>query len=474
MESEKRPVENRRLQRALEHVNRLWFPVNNSLFSKIQEGLKKGSYDLGMEFLVEDIKKDFALYTYCLRELALQLQEEGVAFYLKDPIEFLEFAGLERIKKVFSVDIRTISEHNTTRMTPFQAKQFEATVVSASTAEVLAQKTDIDPNSAYFTALLRQLGLTLVAWNYPSVYEEALSEQTATDDLDTVISEKLGFSPILLAMALIEEWNPSSELEEAVSAEDTQGTLGKICRIGEALARANQPETYPSALSDWQMARSAIEASLGVKGFKTIQSYVQEYSAEYHMLNPELFDDHNAINPELHIHHQQQEEVLNKNRYLEQCLPVLKNSLKDFYANLPNFSNMHESISYLISNVFPGSGFNGLCIYTADTKGDTRSATLVPRLKIGKITAEFLHPVACDQNNTSKNPVSIAFAHVPPIRGHIRRLGVSYVASRLRESMGGGVLYVELPEALATESEALHVIHFKAVRQAFVDIFESC
>jgi hypothetical protein len=198
--------ESRRLQRALTHVSNFWFPPNAHLLGQIKTGLNDGRYELGMEFLLQDVKRDYALYMYLLRELAHMLRKDGVEVKFSEPLRLLESAGMERIRKILSVDKRAISQHDPEVLTEFQARQFEASLISASTAEVLCEHGEMAPDSAHLTALLRQLGLTLIAWNYPIVYQRALVAQSQDKNLDDLISEKLGFSPVMLAVTVVREW----------------------------------------------------------------------------------------------------------------------------------------------------------------------------------------------------------------------------------------------------------------------------
>ncbi|HPN73314.1 MAG TPA: HD domain-containing phosphohydrolase, partial [Candidatus Omnitrophota bacterium] len=71
----------------------------------------------------------------------------------------------------------------------------------------------------FLSALLRQLGITLVAWNYPAAFDRALKSVTSTQPLTTVLSSMLGFSPELLAASLVRQWGGSSELIYVVGGE---------------------------------------------------------------------------------------------------------------------------------------------------------------------------------------------------------------------------------------------------------------
>src|SRR5262249_37415849 len=150
-----------------------------------------------------------------------------------------------------------------------QALRFRESLLSASAAEILASKNAIDPEDGFSCGLLRQLGLTLIAWNYPRVYNRAMECITPNEGLDFQLQKVLGFSPSLLGLTFAQRWNLSDEILVAlgdrkkrfsVSASERSDSgaqhvgemLSKICEVSEALARANDPEHYPTALRDWE------------------------------------------------------------------------------------------------------------------------------------------------------------------------------------------------------------------------------
>lgn len=476
--------ENRRLQKALTHVNNYWFPANPDLLQKIRNGLQEGRYDLGLDFLLQDLKRDYALYMYCLKELGRLLDQEGVPFKLDNPLDFLEQAGFERIKRVLTVDARHISRHDAAAPTLFQARQFQASFISAATAEVLCEKTDLEPNSAHLTALLRQLGLTLIAWNYPMVYQRALAALNGENSLDALISEKLGFSPLLLAITVAQRWRLTPELEQAMAdgqvkeapeavkeqekIKETAAQLARLCRVGEALARANQPDVYPSASADWNDIRLEIEHTLGREGLKAIEERVNEYCAEYRARHPELFQHNAKINPELHLHVFSEKALFKNNCYIDQCPPLLKKRFKEFYAGNPSASSLREALAKLMKDIFPLTEFSGGCVYTLDTG----AASLIPRLRIGTLGLHTCSPLPLQNQKDDNHPVWTGLQCSIPITGHVAAGGLSYIVGRLGPANGPpvGVLYVELPSRLLIDPASTHLVHFKALRQTFQDL----
>ena len=101
------------LRRAVQHVSNLWFPVNPDLLLRVRKSLNEGRYDLDVDFLIEDLRPDLALFTHCIRSLSEMLAGElGVESPSRGALsvrELFKAAGNDRIKKVFSQEANQIS-----------------------------------------------------------------------------------------------------------------------------------------------------------------------------------------------------------------------------------------------------------------------------------------------------------------------------------------------------------------------------
>ncbi|HQH29027.1 MAG TPA: HDOD domain-containing protein, partial [Oligoflexia bacterium] len=312
------------LERALEHVSQGWLPAQRSVLERIQHQLEAGDYNNDRPKLLRDLKEDFSLYLYCLKELSVMLNQhaqapeqnwrltENGAPPKQTPVEILHNSELDAIRRVLGKSAADISQHVFDEMNDFQALRLRESMLSASTAEILAESVQVDSEVAFSCGLLRQLGLALISWNYPRVYARAMETLTAETTLDALLKRALGFSPSLLGLAFARRWNlsddvlialgdrkaqiaarkpfgPEQEKDKLNNTPDSVGaTLAKICEVGEALARANDPQHYPTALADWQTAQEVIASHLGPRGIAAIYSRTQEYLREYSRRVPEV------------------------------------------------------------------------------------------------------------------------------------------------------------------------------------------
>lgn len=485
-QSAKQPLASaeRRLERAVTYVNNLWFPVNKELYEKIRAGLVEGRYDLDLEFLLSDLKGDFALFMYCLRELSLLLKnEKGATLQYRTPLELFEAAGALRIKKVLEVEPGKVSRHDTRTMNREQASRLESAFISATASESLASRKELDTDTAYTTALLRQLGLTLIAWNYPSVYHKALAQQGANKPLEDVLSGVFGFSPEMLALRVVREWGLGAEMRYAVGGKDglseeeatrereigvAGDALAHLCEVGETLARANDPERYPVAIREWQTARAEIELQLGAEGLRVIGEKVKVYCAQYAQQKPELFTNSLDFNPETRIREHTDRTLLKSNPFVPQCPVELRKRLKDLYAKLGIGPASRENVAYLVKQIIPYAGFSGGCVFTIDPE----TTMLVPRLKIGRLQLRDAEPIRVDQLNTHGDAVLAAYLCTTPVTGPLEEGNIAFIAGVLGERQKIGVLYLELPRVLVADADTNYVLPFKALRQALHDCLQ--
>lgn len=474
---------NRRLRRACEHVTKRWFPVNRGLLEKIRFGLAEGVYELDLGFLVSELKTDFALFTLCIRRLAGMLAEEGIKVpQALTPISLLQVAGIERIRSVICHESLDHSDHSLERMTPEQHARLREAMISASTAEVLSENNNVDPDVGFSVGLLRQLGHTLIAWNYPKTYSRAAAGIEPGSDLDVELAQALGFSPTLLAITLIRDWGLAEEINYALedgkddgagNAEEQQTAivgerLREICRVGEALARANDPDTYPEAHSDWEEAKGYIFSYLGTESLKVIQERIKKNCESYLRHNSEVFRGIDQLDPVKKINAHKRVGAEQKNQFLKYCPNEIRKKLTELYRDLDPELISRENINHLAKNIIPLAGFTGGCVYIIDPATNV----LMPRLRIGQMRLLDFKNIQCTSSKTVCSPVAAAFyCSTPIMESALPQDGglISYIAGVLGDKKRVGVLYLEMPDVSLRSTDSNRLKCFKALRQALND-----
>ncbi len=466
-----------RLQRACEHVNRMWLPINPAVYQSIQRGLAEGRYQLSLEFLLQDLTQDISLYLYCLRELSAHITDRGESFSFDNPLSLFKAAGLENIKKTFSVPGETISTHTFSGEMSPQIRRLEAVLISSTTATVLAERDERDAEPIRLTAILRQLGHLLIAWNYPSVYLRAVVKKNAS--LDQTLNDSLGFSPLTLAHALVSSWaiNPRvrfaaygeaglSPQEQGSAAElkEQSDYLKKLCEIGEALARANDPATYPTAAHDWRSAQKLLHDGLGDNALNTLNEKLKENSAAYRALMPQALGKDTPFDPEGNLHRLPKEASVLRRPLTAPLDESLKNGLENLYLALAHGSSTAECLDTLVKRVIPLTSLAGFIVYTYEP----HDHQLIPRLKTGNIRMRSLRPVRGVENSERPDAVAMAWECAAPISSPGHSGEFSYIAASLGTERKAGVLYAEY--LLSTENAAERAPQeFRAIRQALAD-----
>ncbi len=473
----------KRLQKASQYVNDLWFPVNSELLAKIKLGIRGGIYELDPESLVHSISGDFSLFMYCLRELMRMIKEDDINLPLANPVEVLRQAGIDRLKQILEIDEQKISKHSFERQEDFQKQKFEELMISSSTAQALSTSLNINQEIGFSAAILRQLGHTLIAWNYPTVYKEALDNLSEEKLFDHIITEKLGFSPTLLSIRVLMDWGMPVQFCEAVFIEEDDeeyddldammqnmlgGNLAKICSIGETLARANFPQTYPTAQKDWETAKHEITKHLGDHGMQYIQELIEENMESYITFMPEVFNPGLIVDPELNIIINSNNSNTLNNPYIQLCKPEIAEKLIALYRSLtPNLVN-EEALSLLVNKIIPSSGFVGGLIYTIDPG----ISMLVPQTEIGRLKLRNKELIDYSLVLSNADSVSVAFRSSEPViefQADQTKDIFAAISGIIGYSNRVGVLYLEIPYNLYVSEERDSIILFRAFSKTITD-----
>jgi hypothetical protein len=490
------------VERAFRHVSNGWLPPQREVLEKVRTQLESGAYEGNREQLTNDLKEDFALYMYCLRELSNESENNtasssrflGIRERVtkkQTPAEIFRNAELESVKQILRRPDSEISVHSMSDMSDLQALRFKESLISATAAGVLAEKNEIDPETGFSCGLLRQLGLTLIAWNYPRVYSRAVECITPNENLDYQLQKVLGFSPALLGISFARRWNLSDDILLALGdrqkrggtsgAFDASGTkpsgsaqhvgelLSKICEVSEALARANDPEHYPTALRDWEEAEEAIAAQLGPNGMQLIFQKAEQHCHYYLKNAPELqgFTETTALKERI-VDSRFATAKLEKNIHLKSCPPELKEKITKLYFQLKPNKILKKNIRTLVFEILPAAGFKRGCIFMLEPT----SRMLTPSIKFGELQPDRCRPIKLSSALSHFDLVSSAFSLKSPLREEgVNSDGrrTTMIACSIGQTAPMGVLYLETSEDFVNDIGPDPMPVFRALRQTLSD-----
>lgn len=470
----------RPIQAVYNHVNDCWLPVNPELIDSIRLNLRNGNYDTERDVLIRDIKSDMALMAYCIRELKALIDEEEGEDAVTDPIEVLRRVSLDHVLQVLGRPPETYSLHRLSEMNELQARCLQHSMVSASVAELLSERYKIDPDLAYACGLFRHLGITLIAWNYPHMYQRLTLASRPNENLDKAISRVLGFSPSLLGIVIARQWGLSPELRigmgdpAAREADQRAGgeaskigeILEKICKIGEVVALVNESGNMPGIHIDWEGAKEEIISCLGANGLNTIFERVENACSGYSKILPQLF--RKPKSGEGYPAERLAAELLENNTYIRHCPALLQGQLRVLYSKLKPGHVVKDNIDTLVNEIIPSAGFVKGCIYMVEP--DTFS--LVPRLAIGGVRLGVFKEVKFTAGPSDNNPVLVAFrSQTPLMENRIGSTGerMAVVTGAIGTVQRVGVLYLEVSPKLLKDESSNTLMYFRAIRQALKD-----
>ena len=458
------------------HVAQNWFPVNKAHLAEIREGLLQGAYSKSS--LILDIKSDIGLYTLCIRRLAQMASDGGVGGLT--PVELFNHAELETLSALVTSDIDRDIHHKLQTASDVQVGRLKETMLSATTAEALVEAQSISAELGFSCAVLRQLGLTLIAWNYPHVYRRALENSGILNtNLESEIQKILGFTPAGLAVAITKDWNLAPIIKEILTEQSADGTgilselasnVVEACKVGEALARANDPDNYPSALHDWNTAEEAIEKSLGNKGMIKIRETITRNLRAYANSFPKTFSIPAADNiPNKICNTEYTKKLLTKNEYLNKCSPLLRMQLRELYAEFTPNEIARDSIQKLVRDIVPAAGFQRGCIFMYEQS----THSLVPVLKIGAVAESMVGTISLKEPISKENLVAAGYLASTVIQKAQRTpegiIESTWYSGGLGTDKRTGVLLLEASSSLLGRSEINPENLFMAIKLCLAD-----
>jgi len=476
-------MDNEALSNNYKRISDSWFPVNPIIFKKIKNASNSGVYEKNPGTLKKHIKSDYALFTFCVRRLAKSLSNPNHgSLNTTNPSTLLDGSNLDLCKEFIETHQSAISVHTMNSVTGPQANRMQQAMVSACTAESLSSTFEIEPELAYSTALFRQLGLTLIAWNYPNVYAKVFSSEEKSENPVLALSKILGFSPSMLGVKIAREWGLIPEIRAALGekvkvgddALSTVDNLIKVCEIGEQFAEiTSQADSIRSCKTmAVQEARDELRELMGENAFALLLNKLEDSLLTYSQFAPKIFPasiDEKESSPKKKLGSPEfKVDVLTQNPYIKRCPPQLQGLLKSLYNDMDSLETSQENVKRLTKEIIPQAGFKKGCVYLVDTT----AFTLFPRLAIGDWKLDDFSAVHYLIQSSSDNIVAAAYKSNITL-SHELSLANGQKAHSFAGLLGSferaGVLYLEAGRDNTGQAGQDLLLCFKALRQALTD-----
>ncbi len=408
---------NEQFRKVWNAVHQSWMPANPAFLERLIAELDHGVYDKDINTLVDEIRTDVSLFSFCVKQLK---ETVNGSTFEHDPDSFLRRTSVEELKLAVSSMKDKVQNSRFNEMEPAQASRLQETIISASVAENMAEESGIGGGLGFSTSIMRQLGLALISWNYPHVYSRAAAKASSAEELENLIGSVLGFRPSLLSVVLAKKWclprtqraalgdsTCLKELpdDEAAQIERLAEELETICDVGEALARASNPQAYPTARDDWNRARREIERRLGRLGMERIKKSLIANCRQYIHHAPHCFSKEIIEKIDRRPEILSGSELFEQNRYIRACPPAVQRMLRQLYDGLDAQTISKENIRILTQTIMPAAGFATGCVYVFDPG----ARTLIPRAPVGSCSLSHYKEIDCSPVAQERPLVAKAF-----------------------------------------------------------------
>lgn len=474
------------LDDAIDYVAKGWMPISTQVIKIVREKLQSGQYESQREELIVDLKRDFSLFTWFLSKLEKlhDFKKSDKARNLDDYVNKIE---IDKLIEVFNeTDEQKSRQKRDTALKP-QTLALKQAIAAVTTAESAADIKNLDPTIANMCAGIRQLGVNLVAWNYPRIYARALeSSLKGKDSLDKSLTKILGYSPMELGTELALKWDRTGGLAALVTNDseklgnlsiEARAQLGenpeeliKCIELGETVSKLVAPEIHPEAAAAMPAIISEVEAVFGKGGMDILKQALQAATTSYSGEDEVVFSiDIDPKKVTEVARNQLAAKFLDKNTWVSKCSKPLQDKFLNLYGYVDPKTISPVAINILIGDVVPALGFTRGCVYLVDNN----KSKLNPIMRIGDSPITRYRALDCSSSDRSAHPVILALGYSTPlIQENVPVNGefVSHVTGVFGSSEKTGVLYLEMSEKLARSAdrgEAL--LFFKAVRQALLD-----
>jgi hypothetical protein len=441
---------NQKLLKASDYVREMWVPINTRQVNRIKSLLGAGDTAPDIGSVLTEIKGDPGFFLHFIREIC-QLMNSDMGWE-----QTLTKSGVDTVRKLVTVDIEKLSKHSLSAASDVQMSRFEEILVSAATVESLCEEYLIDPNLGYSAAILRQLGLLLVACNYPKIYRDASKEITPDVSIDQALARRLGFTPSALALRVTRDWSLPEELREAIEDREQDielaslgeshekgraGALTTLCRVGEELARARQPNIYPDSERAWEQSVTAIRMRLGEEGIRRIGERFDFYRALLTRSIPEASAQIKTDGLTTGISDANKSLIRAGATlgWMKDCSANFIHEMQIISSAISNGASTSELLMMWRKSLLPSSGFDAGVVFSFEPV----LRALIPQLQFGYIRSRDIKPVALDREI---DIVSRAFqAHNPIVRENRTEDGdlVSTISGFFGAPLRLGVVMVE-------------------------------
>jgi hypothetical protein len=457
------------LEKATKLVCDHWFPFDINLLTEIIDSINTidGEEDISFDHCLDKLKSDASLYLLVLKELFYDLKQVYISSEISS-FDILSSATIGDLRRALSKVCLFQTHHRLSDASKVQSKRLSEMLISSTAAVELSKTSDLSVILTYSAAVIRQLGYTLIAWNYPRIYEKILENPLSQVDIDREVRKYLGFSPSMLALAVINKFGFDEDfskiiLGNAQSKSDDKNqyhAINKICEVGEALSRSSNPELYTTAEKDFKFAETQICSFLGEDAVrKILEKASDKKEVDSKQMNLSFLEDPQTLIQKTIF----SRSLKLKNNYIEVLPENLYNEVVDLYSSMEPDGNQKEYVTKYVKEIIPKTFFSSLRVFLIDPIEEM----LFSSLAIGNSKTLNFKNLSLKTGNQD-SICHLALGLSSPMRQTLI-LPNNETVNVIASSFGEPKLGVFIVEFFDSEDVKEEIAYFKALKNVFCD-----
>jgi len=405
--------------RAKRYLTEGWIPIVPEVLRNVRKNLREGMYG-DPRSIIGDLMQDPALFNFCLREA----QYHNGARKQTDIFEHLVKVPVSEWHRLLPSLEGNASRHKLTQATQEQLMLMRQVGIAATATELLAQGEKMKPLIGFQTAVVRQLGLLLVAFNYPRIFAKAWEAHSSSPQkLEESLFRALGFSPLRMGTQVAEGWGVSNDMSGAVSdmrpdewvhllsrrkddGDQARISLRELCCLGEGFAsiHARGGAHYSDAAG---ILEQELERRLGKDVYQTLIDETTDLCERYGGGEKAARVPATTDKP-IEGRSEGGETIVGS--VSDRCREIAARVVKALVPNAPSAI----ALKMIVEELVPAAEFDGGCIYVLARD----SLMPKPQLFIGVERSSFRPVFECSLGLTV-DPMTRACVEKSTVRGQV-------------------------------------------------------
>ena len=386
------------------HLTQGWLPVNPVVFKNISNTLKEQPDN--REEILRLINQDTSLGLY----LNAELYRVSGSAQLISPEQRILHVSSEQLQQVFPKNTLALSKHSLDKISLSQSGQLQRTIVATKAAAVLANKLAEKIADTQFGVMFSDLGRQLVAWNYPLVYNQALSKQrSGIAELDSEIERILGINPNQVSARLALRYGVPNDIVQAFNTRSEPPSskqnvsLSDIIKYGRLFSERLDVKNFTESGEKFAQLEDQLIQKLGnVPDHKDIEAYAKETLAEYQGVV--------SKRSRLALGDWKSAELADVRYTLKgqhfQVPAIIRAQVQSIFERINEKNERILILSSLINTLIPMAGFSSGCIYVLSDD----QQYLLPQMQIGRTLQRWNKRIAL---NSDSDLVRAFFSNTP-------------------------------------------------------------